>query len=663
MEQKSNVYYRAEKEYKNHREKFYLLLREILSNSIQAVLIRKDKEKGNNYTPSVTFDISVEEKKCIIVLEDNGEGFTENNRNCFDELDKKNTEKERLHFHPLGQGRLAIVFFSDKAEYNTVFKNEQGVLKQKSFPYPNQQQGLFSLNLFGEETPVTNDTFTKLTIEINKQNTFSRAKTFFRKYSNSKDLKQWFIETFFPYIVANDDLVVNICYNGSDEVITRKSIEIETESIPFNLSIDTDGSYDFKLWLIKNNGKLSGDNPIVCFARDLKAELENGKLSYSIDSETGFLFYLTSTYFDENVDNKGEKIEISYNAVNEINKKINELLDERFKDIIKNNQKETKRNLLNFKKNYPSLEAFVPENEIVGGKSVVDEDALIKKAIDTKGGYEKKFWSRTSRSVDNDEDAPYDESEECQKLLNSSLHIYVKHRERVLQRLHEMIHKRDENGEDKPELESSVHELLFRRGETLKGSNNINHLHNLWILDDKFTTFSESVKAKSTKQGQKLSDVYIWADDLEEVKQLLILELKSTTNAHNAGDKEEGMIAQVKRYAKDFYNDPLKGLDWDVDTSKVQYLGIILARKSDIEKELTSSNVDGTYDPIPFLNDSFYKDDKFSPTGKPRETVPIRIELYSFEDIHKLASSRNEVFFRLLKNEFEIVDDKEHEDL
>ena len=45
MEQKSNVQYRAEKEYKNSREKFSLLLREIISNSIHAVLIRQSKKE------------------------------------------------------------------------------------------------------------------------------------------------------------------------------------------------------------------------------------------------------------------------------------------------------------------------------------------------------------------------------------------------------------------------------------------------------------------------------------------------------------------------------------------------------------------------------------------------------------------------------------------
>ena len=45
----------------------------------------------------------------------------------------------------------------------------------------------------------------------------------------------------------------------------------------------------------------------------------------------------------------------------------------------------------------------------------------------------------------------------------------------------------------------------------------------------------------------------------------------------------------------------------------------------------------------------------FYPKGNDEIEVPIRTELYSFEDIYKLVSSRNKVFFRLLKNEFEVV--------
>ena len=74
--------------------------------------------------------------------------------------------------------------------------------------------------------PEIKDTYTKLTAYLNKQNTLGRAKTFFYKYPNSKAFKQWFIETFFPFIVTNEQLVVNIIFNGEDVTVKIGNIEL-----------------------------------------------------------------------------------------------------------------------------------------------------------------------------------------------------------------------------------------------------------------------------------------------------------------------------------------------------------------------------------------------------------------------------------------------------
>lgn len=660
MEQKSNVQYRAEKEYKNSREKFSLLLREIISNSIHAVLIRQSKE--TDFSPKVTLNIHFDDdsKTCQIVLTDNGEGFTEKNSRYFEELDRKNAEKERFNFHPLGQGRLAIVFFSDSSVYETVYRDKNNSLRKRQISYPDINDSLFSCDLFSEEEPIENDSFTKLTILINKNNSFGRAKTFFAKHSDAGEFKQWFVETFFPFIVNNEKLVVSISFNENEVSVQKDDVEKNTVVLPFTLPLEKDDENDdgreipFKLWLIRKNEKNIGDNPVACFARNLKAVLSNGKLSYAIDNDEGYLFYLTSDYFDTHVDSKGEKIEISNENVERINQKINDVLDARFKNVIEKNKETTKQNLKRFKVSFPSLESFVDDVAVLSGRNIVKEVDIVKTAIEEKSRIEKKFWTKDScDNEDNSQKENFENSVECQKLLNSSLHIYVKHRERVLKRLHNLIQKFDKDGNDKPELESTVHELFLKRGVTLEDSSNINHLHNLWILDDKFTIFSNDFKAQSTRQGQSLSDIYIWADDPEKTKQVLIFELKSTTNAHNAGDKYEGMIAQVKRYAKDFYQDPKKILNWDVDTNAIQYIGVILARKSDINKELSSNNVSGDFEKIPFLSSSYYKEERFSTNpSDPSMRKPIRIELYSFEDIYELAYSRNQVFFKLLKNEF-----------
>ena len=301
-----------------------------------------------------------------------------------------------------------------------------------------------------------------MTIQINKQQTLGRAKTFFKNYHNSELLKQWFIETFFPFIISNETLVINISLNGDGFTIKKDNIEAETQKEPFELILSDDNKYSFTLWLIRNSKPMHGDNPIICFARNLRASLSNGNLSYSIDNDDGYMLYLTSDFFDEYVDTKGERIDISFNDITSIQREIDEILDKRFKEVIENNRKATKRNLKEFQKKYPSLEAFVVESNIVSDKNIVNEGEIIQSAINEKSRIEKKFWNQIDNAPINEDDKSFSDSEECYKLLNSSLQIYVKHRESVLKRLHSLIQRFDENGEDKPELESTVHELFIR---------------------------------------------------------------------------------------------------------------------------------------------------------------------------------------------------------
>ena len=658
MKQQSDILHRAEKEYKNSREKFMLLLREIISNSIHALIIRKDKQKG--FKPDMSLDITYDEGNsvCEMVLKDNGEGFTPVNTECFNELDRKNTEKEQHKLHPLGQGRLALVYFTDEARYETVYKNVDGMLERREFPYPPQElPGLFDIMAFESQSTTQTDTYTKLTIRIDKQQSFGRAKTFFGKYSDVDKFKNWAIETFFPFFVTDEDLLLRINYNGGKATICKKDIEADEDSVPFTVEL-RGSTYAFQIWLLSRERKLSGDNEITCFARNLKAELDGGRLSYAIDSEQGYNLCLTSDFFDENVDSKGERIEISPEEITSINKELSRVLDEYFVETIKSNKRATKRHLEEFRKHYPSLDVFVQSDMIEGRKDVVSEADLVKNALDEKGRIEKKFWIESDKEIKKG-DIPFAETEEGRKLLNSSLQVYVKHREIVLKRLEKLIHYYDDEGNIKPEAESEIHNLLLRRGKVLENSTYINHLHNLWILDDKFTVFSSDFHALSSKQGQSKSDIYIWSDDPKKTKEILILELKSTTNAHNAGSSDENMIAQVKRYAKSFYKDPRKHLNWDVETKGVLYTGIILASRSDIDKEFSSDLLPGQPHKIPFLQSSYFFEESFRPVDGLRDfSIPIRIELYSYEDIHELASQRNEVFFKLLNNEYQVESDE-----
>ncbi|MCG6140652.1 hypothetical protein [Leptospira mtsangambouensis] len=653
MEQKSQVYYRSEKIYKNSREKFGYLIRETVANSIHATLIKQSKDTSNRYKPYIKIKILVKESEAEIEVIDNGEGFNKFNRKCFTHLDFQNTEKKDLNLQPLGQGRLAIVFFADRAHFSSVYE-ENGEFKIQEFDYPDRGPTLFDIE--SEQGYKTNSkaTSTKLIMSFNKQQSFNRLKTFLSKYDDIEKLRNYFIENFFPFIINNDNLTLEIDYNNNQIKINKQYIENKITSIHFKVCFDFENKkdYQFKLWLIEKEDSLKFKQTMKCFARQLQADLQEGKLEYEIDLKKSYDWYLTSDYFDQNVDQKGDRIEISLIHVNKIQSIISMTLDNHFKKEILANRKETERNLKKIKEKFHSVAVFIDEERTLNSNRVLGEKEIIDYAIENKGRAEKKYWLNSE--ID---------SEDSEKLLNSSLNIYVHHRNRVLDKLHELIKKFDQDGEMKSELEDDIHDLFLKRKETLDHSDKINHLHNLWILDDKYTIFSSSMKAMSSQKGKELSDIYLWLDDPEHTKELLILELKSTSKAHNSGDKYESMVAQVKRYATQFYKEPVRLLGWDIDPSLVLYSGIILARKSDIYKELNSNNLAGVPNKIPFLESSYYFNEKFS-IGFNKSTAPdyedIRIEIYSYEDIYKLALNRNKVFFKLLNNEYTLEDREEN---
>jgi hypothetical protein len=648
MDQRSDVEYRAEKLYKNSREKFGYLLREVVSNSIHAVIIRKNLRPIGYYVPRVEFSVERRDDFFRILVRDNGDGFNELNRRYFTHLDSRNSEKQALKFHPKGQGRLAVVFFADQAKYTSIHADECGNFQRRSFDYPERSASLFDVDAF-EGFPIEEqETGTSLVLEIYRHQTLGRAKTFFQKHGDIGRIKNWFIDNFFPFFMEEGDLELSIDIDGDKGVINKAFIEKNIEGVPFSVNFGS-GSEEkkgFKVWLMPKLDNPRSKNQVTCFARHLRAELEFGKLIYEIDLNRAFDWLLTSEYFDDNVDQKGDKIEIEEEAVDRIQSALNWALDKHFAAQIEINRRETKKNIESTKTKFHSLSVFIEDSKVRQTNKVLRESEIITDAIEAKGRVEKSYWM--AQGVD---------PEALGKLLNSSLHIYIDHRAKTLKRFQELIRRFDEDGADKNESEDEIHDLFLRRGETLRSSSDKNYFHNLWILDDKYTIFSETFKALSSKKGQEASDIYMWTDDPERARELLILELKSPSVAHNAGNKYESMVAQVKRYAAQFYREPSKVLNWEVAPEKILYTGIILARKSDINKELNSNNSGASPNKIPFLDSSYYFNERFS-VGSVVTAAPIfkdiRIEMYSYEDIYQLAVSRNNTFFKLLKGEFRI---------
>lgn len=650
MEQKSDVEHRADKIYKNSKNKFGYLIREIVSNAIHAVLIKYKNKVDDSYKPHVLFSSEHGEDGFLITVKDNGDGFNEINRKYFTHLDSRNNEKEKFNFHPKGQGRLAIVFFADQANYTSIHRTQIGSFKTLSFYYPEQSTSLFDVERNEGTTTDNQETGTILEIKISRPSTVGRAKTFFSKQSDIDKLHNWFVENFFPFFMENEALSLSIEMSGDSKTINKKYIEDTITWIPFQTHLN-EMRKDFKVWLLPKNENSKSKNSITCFARHLKAYLESGKIEYEIDLPESYDWFLTSDYFDEHVDQKGDKIEIDSDDIEKIQLALGWSLDSHFANQIDKNRRTTRLNIRAAKEKYHSLSVFMDGDTTIESKRILKETDIITDAVERKGRIEKSYW--TSSNI---------KDEDVGKLLNSSLQIYISHRQKILARFHQLIEKYDENGTKKSEFEDDIHDLFLRRGETLRNATDINHLHNLWILDDKYTIFTETKQAMSSRNGQNASDIYMWTDDPEKTRELLILELKSTSASHNAGDKYESMVSQVKRYAAQFYKDPQKILNWDISPDKILYTGVILARRSDVRKELNSNNSGGSPKKIPFLPSSYYFNEEFSTSSASSEPTlkPIRIEMYAYEDIYDLASARNATFFKLLKGEFNLPSDDDN---
>jgi len=363
------------------------------------------------------------------------------------------------------------------------------------------------------------------------------------------------------------------------------------------------------------------------------ASINSKTLEYEIELSDFYKGYLASDFFNEKTNNTGDEIYLEEVERNAIDMQLKIKLDEEFKKVIEENRNKSLSNLDKIKKEIPSLGEFINNEAIKETNVIITQDKLLETAIHNKGKAETDFWRNDKESKDYD------------KIINSSLCIYVKHREKVLKEFFRLIELYDDEGQIKKENEEDIHNLIMRRGLSLENSENNNHIQNLWLIDDKYGYFSESSKGFSSKRGEKKSDIYLWTDDPQKPSEIIIIELKSTIKAHNPGE----MVIQVKEYAQDFYKEPRKILNWDVNTKNCLYTGYIIGSKKDILKE-HSSNSAPDFKKIPFLNNSYYADTNFS-TGNSVEKIDIRIEMFAYEDLYELASKRNKVFFDLLKKE------------
>lgn len=580
--------------YKNKRNAVELILREAISNAIHACIIQYKQNENNKYLPEISIIINSEEKS--IKIEDNGIGFSEDDKRLFFDIAKSNILKQENKLPSKGLGRLVFIYFAKNIHYETTHNK-----KFISFEYPQQEDNLFKIyNQEFENTDKENGT----SLILNMDEKY--LKTFIKKYANPiEKFEEWIIDNFAFLLYDFKELKISAS-------IDKKIKEMQFSNIDkkeFNIKI-----YDkeFPIEIIIVNSKSNLDIKLVAHKLLIEKKIDYDRIINSLNKK----IYISSTLLDDRITADGLNAEIE-DIKSELEEEITKVLDKEFDELIAKQREKSRENLSVTKSELPFLAEFMPDFESINGYKIKSKTDFIQDAINEKGKLEQNFWESKDEQLDT-------------RLQKSSLYLYVKHRERVLAKLEQMMG-------DSNFKEDDFHQLLTdRKCENLEVAN-----HNLWLLDDKFSYFFE---AHNSKIGESSVDVEFYLNpfinDEEQPTHIVLLELKNPTKAHNPGQ----MIEQLKRYASKIYNNAKTKNGVNINVEKCQFFGYIIADINDIKNEEIKQD-ENTFKLIPYTESSFEGKVSFLPKN---ERVDLYLTLLSTQDLLRIAKFRNKTLFEIL---------------
>ncbi|MGL4525083.1 MAG: hypothetical protein ACRCVN_06155 [Spirochaetia bacterium] len=616
----------AEQLYKNKKGLCILTLRELMSNAYHALLINIDNKKE----PKISVTIDWDNKKFII--EDNGCGFDSSDREALTCLASPNQKKKDAQLPSKGQGRAILAYVGDSTTFNTVSKDDESISKKFTFNYPLTQQPELFVQEDGQLTNEPSGTHVEVKIKnINKIWT-----TFNSAYNNFAKIKEFFEREFFYFFVSLENLSLSITSKSVNEeqsgysMITKRNYEKISFEVTFtedklSENDDAENKTNIDTYIIRE--EIKGSIETILIGHHIPAECKDIKYDRHFN-QCKFRVYIFSEYFSEKVNLEGSIIELNENESKKINEALVKNLDNFFASQINEQKKtnieahsEASRELIAFHDFLP------PEGEITGHHSVNAKDFQ-------KIAFEE--YSKASIAYLTNDD------QEDTRIIKSALHMYIIHRDRVLKKLGELLHRNNDDGTPKTSLESDMHELLFKRASSTNTTNNkdLYYRHNLWLLDDKFSYFSE---AESTKTGEKKSDIYLYLDEPSEPNEVVIIELKRPVGPSNKdGHNPKKMIDQVREYATAFYTKK-RGINGvDIETENCSFWGYIIASREDINAAAIEN---GNTVSIPFAPNS--KSISIGLLGD-ASGKNIHIELWVYSDLEKIAKKRNKAFMNFL---------------
>lgn len=498
----------------------------------------------------------IERKVGDIEIEDDGEGFGDAN---YESFCKYRTEHKQNEFGCKGVGRFVFLKVFRKASFTSYLSEGQ---EKKTF--------VFSFDFDNDKVDCKDckvpQNKTILTLSGIRSRYFDTNKNIDRRIvMDLNAIRKKVLLHLIPTLFFNKTKGINVVIEFIDTK-TNDTVSITNDDVPqfdeksVAIPIGKDNKYAFTLYY-KISQDEGGLHAFYCANR--RTVCEFSEKDFNISLPNGFSGYLLieSKYLDEHIDNARNDFDIYpietdlYNVLSwrDINAHLKSTISTIIALNIPHSKDINRAKLRDIQQERPYLSNYIEEEdlEIVG---FVDKKQIIDKA-------KKRFDAAKDKLITHSGKSEYTDAElqDAIQMAQNELVAYIQDRVLIIERLKTML-------KDKEKNEKVIHDLFMKKytedNYFSVGKNN------LWLLDDRFTSYSyaasdkrikqvlESLSLKAgTKSDKDKPDLALFfSHDPKDKKALksVLIELKSFDDGAKSDREKFAGVQQLLDYIKAF---------------------------------------------------------------------------------------------------------------
>lgn len=602
-----------------------MVFKEAIANSLDA--------NATEIRVNVFIDSFERQETLQIEIVDNGDGFTEERYDKFCELLKVEEETHK------GIGRLVYLSYFDIIEISSYYNGNH-----RTFTFNDgfdKEKTDMRLSVDTEKKQETTLVFKNCSLQRLSSNSVITP-----EYLKRQILLEFYPRLYLLKKKGKDIKIVfkiDIPHKNKKHFVGSYEKEITSSDIP-DMQTTTINADVIKMYentqvdySVKKTDSYSETFLMTALCVDNRTQVLDDIISPENLPKFGYsiIFIMRSSFFDGKVDAARQTLTLKEADLKTIKvlfrEKVAEIIEREISSIKEQNQKT--RESLN--KTYPHLLGYFDRNEV----GIIERSKSIEEA-------QKRFMRDQKEILETQilDDTRYDKALD---VSSRTLAQYILYREKIIQKI-EMITK------DNPE--SDIHNIILPQRNTFSGDDiDCIYNNNLWLLDNKYMTYTTAMSDKTMKQvieeiTQASADadndrpdiVIMFSNDPNTSKgksvDVVIIELKKRGIKLA---KTEEAISQLKQRA-------IKLLKYYPNKIQRMWFYAIVEFNDDFELSLINEE----YTPL-FSKDSlYYKENLLQISLDDPTKYPIGTYVLSIDAFIKDAKANNEVFLNILKDGF-----------